>query len=343
MAGFGRVALFALPLTALVAGQCDLLPNGDSCKDQDGLQFPDPEDCSSYYLCRDGCASHVKCERNFLFDTFRGYCNYPLDVDCGDRPCTDPSHCFTTTTGIPTTTTEDCGHVIECKDLGGDGYHADPYNCRKYWNCYAGRAEHILCEDGMYYDEKNIWCDYPDRVSCGDRPICDECDNGCVTPGPTPEPTADCGHILDCGNMTDGWYADPYNCKKYWHCLEGNGVHYMCEEGLLYDPVHIWCDYPSSVDCGERPICNACDEDCEAPSSTTLPCDHVLDCSGKPDGWYADPYNCRKYWHCEHGVGEHFLCKDNLLYDPINVWCNYPDQVNCGGRPICDLCDQNCT
>merc|ERR1711872_594772 len=97
------------------------------------------------------------------------------------------------------------------------------------------------------------------------------CDNGCVTPGPMPAPTQDCGHILDCTNITDGWYADPFNCRKYWHCLEGNGVHYMCEDDLQYDPVNIWCNYPD------------------------------------------------------------------------NIWCNYPDKVNCGGRPICDLCDQNCT
>ena len=29
--------------------------------------------------------------------------------------------------------------------------------------------------------------------------------------------TPDCGHVMDCTNMTSGWYADPFNCRKYWH------------------------------------------------------------------------------------------------------------------------------
>jgi len=336
-----RLLLLLSTLVGLIAGQCDPLPNGDSCEGHDDEEFADPEDCSSYYKCEAGCAKHMKCERNFLFDTFRGFCNYPLDVDCGERPCTDPSHCYTTTTSIPTTTTEDCGHLQDCKELG-EGYHPDPYNCRKYWHCVAGRSEHILCDDGMYYDPVNVWCDYPERVQCGSRPICDECDHDCVTAAPTPAPTADCGHILNCTDLKDGWYPDPYNCRKYWHCLKGNGVHYMCEDDLLYSPVNIWCDYADKVDCGERPICGPCDEDCVTPPPTTQPCDHIMDCSHKPDGWYADPYNCRKYWHCEHGQGKHYMCKDELLYDPIHIWCNYPDKVSCGARPICDECDQNC-
>jgi len=304
----------------------------------------DPDDCVSYYKCVAGCAVHQMCERNFLFDDIRGYCNYPSDVSCPPRPCKDPSHCPPTTTpNTPTTTTPDCGHVIECKDLGGDGYHADPYNCRKYWHCYAGRSKHILCEGDLLYDEANVWCDYPDNVPCGDRPICDECDDNCEKTTTAPSPTPDCGHLLNCTGLADGWYADPYNCRKYWHCSHGQGEHHLCEDDLVYDVDHVWCDYPDRVECGERPVCDECDNNCQEASTTPKPCDHTMDCSDKLDGWYTDPYNCRKYWHCDHGVGEHFMCEGNLLYDPSNTWCDYPERVDCHGRPICDECDENCT
>ena len=31
------------------------------------------------------------------------------------------------------------------------------------------------------FDEVNIWCDWPERVNCGNRPICDENDENCNT------------------------------------------------------------------------------------------------------------------------------------------------------------------
>jgi len=339
-----KCALILLTVVAGACAQCDPLPNGDSCDGQENQRFADPEDCSSYYVCEAGCAKKMKCERDFLFDTLHEYCTYPLGVDCGGRPCEDPVHCITTT--APPSTTPDCGHVIDCADLGNEGeegYYADPYNCRKYWHCYAGRSEHVMCDGDLVFDVFNIWCDYPDRVDCGDRPICDECDNNCYTMSPKPPTTPDCGHLLDCTDLADGWYADPYNCKKYWHCVKGAGVHYMCDDDLYYNEDKIQCDYADRVDCGDRPDCDACDENCVTPTTPPPDCGHIMDCSNKPDGWYADPYNCRKYWHCDHGEGQHHMCEKNYLYDPVHVWCDYPERVNCGSRPVCDECDRNCS
>lgn len=326
-------------LSRPVAGQCDLLPDGTTCNPAaNGDQYPDPDNCAMYYECQDGCAQHLLCERNFLFDTKFGYCNYPLDVDCGDRPCTNNEHCLTTVSTTTVTTTEDCGHPQDCFELG-EGYHPDPYNCRKYWHCVAGRSEHKICPEDQLYEPDKVWCNFADLVSCGDRPICDECDGNCITQSPPPPPTTDCGHIMDCSDKEDGYYADPFNCRKYWHCFAGEGAHLTCEGNLLYDPVNVWCNYPEQVECGDRPICGPCDEDCQ---TTTVPCDHQMDCSAFPDGWYPDPYNCRKYWHCEHGSGQHYVCKDNLLYDPDHKWCDFPSSVDCGERPVCDDCDSNC-
>jgi len=340
-----KVLLPLLSVVGMTRAQCDLLPDGTSCDGLDSKQFADPDDCSSYFECQNGCAVNLKCERDFLFDTVHNYCSYPLGVDCGARPCVDPTHCITTTAAP--STTPDCGHVMDCEtDFGNggeEGYYADPYNCRKYWHCYAGRSEHVLCEDGLVFDENNIWCDYPERVNCGDRPTCDECDEQCHTNTPAPPTTPDCGHVMDCTNMADGWYPDPYNCRKYWHCTKESGVHYMCEDNLYYSPENEWCDFPDRVTCGDRPVCDSCDENCVEPPTPTPDCGHQLDCTTRPDGWYADPWNCRKYWHCDHGVGSHYMCDDNQLFDAIHVWCDWSDRVSCGNRPVCDVCDENCT
>ena len=327
-----------LVLAPYTSAQCDNLPDGTSCNGiEDGTEFPDPDDCASFYECNNGCAEHKLCQRNFLFHMTYG-CFYPTDVECGERPCNNAEHCVTTTT---VTTTEDCGHPWEgdCSELG-EGHFPDPYNCRKYWTCMGNlNAEHKICKDGLLFKPEKQWCDYPENVNCGERPVCDDCDGNCVTNSPPP---IDCGHYMNCTGMADGYYPDPYNCRKYWHCYGGDGEHIMCDDNLVYDPVNVWCNFPESVDCGDRPVCNVCDEDCVIPSTPNPDCDHPMDCTAMPDGWYPDPYNCRKYWHCEAGKGHHYTCQDSFLFDPVHVWCDWPYNVDCGGRPVCDDCDQNC-
>ena len=67
---------------------------------------------------------------------------------------------------------------------------------------------------------------------------------------------------LDCSNKPDGWYADPYSCVKYWNCIGGKATHHICDEGLFYEPVKVQCDYEDRVNCGNRPHCNECDDNC---------------------------------------------------------------------------------
>ena len=88
-------------------------------------------------------------------------------------------------------------------------------------------------------------------------------------------------------------------------------IHFI-EGGVqqLYDPTHIWCDYPNKVDCGDRPICDENDENCNAAPTTdpTAPTKAPFVCP-EPSGYFADPNNCMKYYHCYDGVPEeHKIC-----------------------------------
>ena len=53
----------------------------------DAVIHPDPENCQNYYLCDpyDICTLE-SCDPYLLFDDVLLTCNYPNDVDCGDRP-----------------------------------------------------------------------------------------------------------------------------------------------------------------------------------------------------------------------------------------------------------------
>ena len=92
------------------------------------------------------------------------------------------------------------GQAISCSDLG-PGWHPDLFNCRRYWHCLNSDSEpeHLLCEDDSH-GEPMMWnlaydgCDYKANTDCGERPICDECNDNCVTN--PPGPIDDCGHDI---------------------------------------------------------------------------------------------------------------------------------------------------
>ena len=54
-----------------------------------------------------------------------------------------------------------------------DGYFPDPRQCDKYYDCYDGVAEEVLCPDGMVFnpnfDPRREPCDHYFQVECGDR------------------------------------------------------------------------------------------------------------------------------------------------------------------------------
>ena len=94
----------------------------------------------------------------------------------------------------------------------------------------------------------------------------------------------------------------------------------------LYDPAHTWCNYPNKVDCGDRPICDENDENCEEPAPTgstiTPPTGNPdFDCPS-PSGYFADPKNCIKYYHCFEGnVEEHITCPNgNHIFGYVIIW-----------------------
>ena len=82
-----------------------------------------------------------------------------------------------------------------------------------------------------YVDDDNSTvaiCDFPDRVDCGDRPVCDENYENCEQW--TLPPTVDPGSFTCPVNESNGWFADPTNCIKYYNCINGEPVRLTCPE-----------------------------------------------------------------------------------------------------------------
>jgi len=190
--------------------------------------FPDIEDCTKYWECTHKCAEKRQCPSGYLYDSADQTCRSSSLVNCSSRPCNDPAHCD----GRP-----DCGHAMDCSDKQ-DGWYPDAWNCRKYTHCLNGQGEHLTCEGHLLYEPNKIWCDHPQSVDCGERPICDDCDGNCHSQN-------SCTHQC----TEDGDFAEECCGRSFCKCLNGHGTLVECQPGLVFNQSKDWCDYPSNIPC----------------------------------------------------------------------------------------------
>merc|ERR1739848_170230 len=142
-------------------------------------------------------------------------------------------------------------------DCPGEGRYLDLENCNMYYRCYAGRVFHMPCPDGLWFNEREQVCDWPENVpECPDSP----------TPAPTPEPTTPepttpepttpepttPAQEFECPG--EGRYLDKRNCNMYYRCYRGRKWHMPCPDGLWFNEREQVCDWPENVpECPDSP------------------------------------------------------------------------------------------
>ena len=93
-----------------------------------------------------------------------------------------------------------------------------------------------------------------------------------------------------------------------------------CQE--VFDDINEWCDCPSRVECGNRPICDENDEHCgeitQPPPQLT--CD-LVDCTS--DGYVAEGPCEQCVCECSNGSGNEICCTAGLFWNPTMQYCDY--------------------
>jgi hypothetical protein len=54
----------------------------------------------------------------------------------------------------------------------------------------------------------------------------------------------------------NGYFADAYQCDKYYECVDGTITEKLCADGMVFNdfsPMHEKCDLPFNIDCSQRP------------------------------------------------------------------------------------------
>lgn len=90
------------------------------------------------------------------------------------------------------------------------------------------------------------------------------------TPKPTPAPEEDDAGLTDDCPEPNGFFADAYQCDKYYECKDGAITEKLCPDGMVFNdfsPLHEKCDLPFGIDCSQRPELRKCAGE-ERPSSS---------------------------------------------------------------------------
>lgn len=79
---------------------------------------------------------------------------------------------------------------------------------------------------------------------------------------------------------------------------------FSCSAPKLFDPILRICNFPEEVDC-------------------------QTSCIERPDGTYPHPHDCSLYILCRAGSSFLDKCPYPLLFDPVELYCNFPEDVVC--------------
>jgi len=211
--------IFAIAACLLVAFS-QARGQGDACPEKNGF-FADALQCDRYYECKDFNITDKLCPDGMVFaDLSIERCDFPFNVDCKDRPETQPPN--------PST---------NCPRRNGYFAHPDPTVCNQFFFCSDGQFNLITCPDGLVFNDKTGTCSWPGdagRVGCGTKEVVNF-----VCPTLEEE---------DPSGTVNPLYADPEDCQYFYVCINSrdprrNG----CTTGQVFNDVTKRCDKPRNV------------------------------------------------------------------------------------------------
>ena len=116
---------------------------------------------------------------------------------------------------------------------------------------------------------------------------------------------------------------------------------------LRYDPDRVWCNWSDLVDCGNRPICDEYDMNCQGydPEDDTTPSSEDDTTPRPEDDTTPIPIDCTRFGSCKEGefiakapcnpdycmcaggIYNEMPCPEGLVFNPQLDVCDWPDNV----------------
>jgi len=132
----------------------------------------------------------------------------------------------------PETKSESLGSVsvsdsdFECP---ADGLHADPADCRSFYQCDGEKFHHQACAAGTVFNPNLGICDFESDYDCEGGKEKFQC-------------------------PSNGLYPNPAQCSSFYNCYEGKANLQQCPAGTVFNPNIGTCDFEANYDCNAVPV-----------------------------------------------------------------------------------------
>ncbi|GLV44877.1 uncharacterized protein CBL_14551 [Carabus blaptoides fortunei] len=269
---------------------------------KNGILYPDPGSCSSYFQCENGHLKHVNCPRGQNYNCRIERCEFQIIPHCCSASKSTP-----TVTPLPTTlpvTTDTPTQV--CKN--GDKV-ANINDCNSYYECENNTPVKKKCRFNLVW---NCW-----RRTCT-LPIGN--DHCCKKKNVNGKFSA-CPFI---GVKS----ADPTNCGYYYECNVFSTVLKSCPNGKNFDVWAEECKPKEKAICmdgieGQNSITPTVTVSTATPTPTKTP---IKICNnGKK---VVDVNDCNSYYQCESNAAVKKTCRFNFVWNCWVKMCTLPFGVN---------------
>ena len=136
--------------------------------DSEGVSVPH-DVCSHFYKCIDSEPVAFSCPGDLLFNSDKSYCDWPRNVNCGDRII--PGETSKSDSGQDNDTGDLRLAITICSTEGSDGMFLTHANCNLFYECHDGIPVVVDCPPHLLYNPEKQTCDWPTYVSCNDRKV----------------------------------------------------------------------------------------------------------------------------------------------------------------------------
>ena len=313
------------------------------------------ENCNEFYKCSHGIAVALKCARGLLFNTLTDKCDWPQNVDCGDRLTVGEMQILTNKDNIRITSpnlnekieidnTYSSQATILCSSKHTDGVLVPHEYCNSFYKCSKGEPVTVKCASNLLYDTVKKHCDRPEDVQCDGRIITEEGGSSKNTGDKNNKSEEnessreDHSPAIICDKKSEKDVAAHEKCNHFYKCLGKEAVAFKCPGNLLFNSKKNICDWPNNVDCGDK--IKSDDTDIEIEKKTDNNQAEKLksaDAYCSTDGSNGVLFiheSCNKFYKCIDGNPVENKCPGMLLFNPKTENCDWPTHVSCEDRTM---------
>ncbi|XP_031786450.1 uncharacterized protein LOC100680479 [Nasonia vitripennis] len=231
--------------------------------------------------------------------------------------------------------------------------HPDrPDRCGDYYHCVSGTPKLMHCPDGLHFNPKKNWCDWPWEAECDPAyvtvpplhfigipvwqkvfyripaffvvalfgiiavayagPLTFE---ATTTEAPVP-PSVKCP-IPSVGR--DDLLPNPNDCGSYYHCVNGVPKLKKCPAATVVLVLIMVAAFAASAPNQPKKRSSAQKSGVKCPTPSSLGKDELL----------PNPHDCATYYQCAHGTPTLMPCPAGLHFNPREQYCDWPWEAGC--------------